>query len=329
MCFKCGLRAEGSKTELVNRLEAFWNEQEPEPEPEKDREQPEIGKGKSTNRNVGEEYVKRNGPPLQEEIEDQNEAFFAYFNSKLEEKIDEKLTASLSRILDRSLQQWAAKVNGVGAVESSFPKKKFKRARDQYEYDSVCDVGALLQRAIQEDSKEKFAEVQERLRLRAFTLRVAEEEGWTVAGKIPKPIPNEGDEFKDLLVEARKQAKSQEGYSVPYSRRVWQTKGKKFGGWGLRANYYTPYPLPHPYTQYTPPTPPTPATPSLQPHQNQGVFPNPGPTYQSMFNKAGKQLTCYYCGGTGHMASVCASRLAEGSTRGSRFFQNKASDESR
>ncbi|CAG8644785.1 18462_t:CDS:2, partial [Racocetra fulgida] len=52
---------------------------------------------------------------------------------------------------------------------------------------------------IQEDSKEKFAEAQERLRLRAFTLRVAEEEGWTVAGKIPKPIPNEGNEFKDLL----------------------------------------------------------------------------------------------------------------------------------
>ncbi|CAG8651641.1 9963_t:CDS:2, partial [Gigaspora rosea] len=151
MCFKCGLRAEGSKTKL---------------------QQPEIGKGKSTNQNVGEEYV--NEPLSQEEIDNQNEAFFIYFNTK---------------------------VNGVGAIESSFSKKKFRKTRDQYE---------------------------KRLRLRAFTLRVAEEEGWTVARKILKLIPNEGDEFKDLLVEARKQAKSQEGYSVPYSRRVWQTKGKKF-----------------------------------------------------------------------------------------------------
>lgn len=38
MCFKCGLWAEGSKTELVNHLEAFWNEHEPKPEPEKDQD---------------------------------------------------------------------------------------------------------------------------------------------------------------------------------------------------------------------------------------------------------------------------------------------------
>ncbi|CAG8704384.1 2094_t:CDS:2, partial [Gigaspora rosea] len=240
MCFKCGLQTEGSKTELVNCLETFWSEQE---------------------------------------IDDQNEAFFAYFNNKLEEKIDEKLTASFQEF-------W-----------------------------------------IEEDSKEKLEEVQERLRLRAFTLRVAEEEGWTVARKIPKPVPNEGDEFKNLLAEARKQAKSQEGYAVPYNRRTWQTKEKRFGGWSSRANYYTPYLFPHPYMQYTPPTPSTLATLPLQPHQNHGVFPNLGPTYQGMFSKTSKQLTCYYCGGAGHMASVCASRLAEGSTRGSGFFRNKTSDE--
>ncbi|CAG8586575.1 18781_t:CDS:2, partial [Gigaspora rosea] len=171
MCFKCGLRAKGSKTELVNRLEVFWR------------------------------YEKRNGPPQQEDFNDQNDAFFAYIENKLEEKTNEKL--------------------------ASFPKKIFKRARDQYEYDSVCDAGSLLQKAIQEDSKEKVEEVQEQLRLRAFTLRVAEEE-----------------------VEARKQAKSQEGYSTPYNRRNWQIKGRKFGSWGSKANYYTPYLLPHLYTKH-------------------------------------------------------------------------------
>ncbi|CAG8443787.1 19397_t:CDS:2 [Gigaspora rosea] len=231
--------------------------------------EPEYGKTETTRNR--ERKINKLKCQRREKINDQNEAFFAYFNSKLEERIDKKLTTSLSRILDRSLQQWTAKVNGVSAIESSFPKKKFKKARDQYEYDSLCDIGALLQKAIQEDSKEKFTEVQKQLRLRAFNLRVAEEEGWTVAGKILKPIPNEGYEFKDLLVKARKQAKSQEGYSVPYSRRVWQTKGKKFGGWSSRANYYTPYLLPTLYAVHT--TYSTHSSDSAgQPHQNQEVI---------------------------------------------------------
>ncbi|CAG8445795.1 12121_t:CDS:10 [Gigaspora rosea] len=137
------------------------NNNEPEPESKKDQKQPEIRKGKLTNRNVGQEYIKKNGPPSQKEINNQNKAFFAYFNSKLEEKIDKKLTTSLSRVLNKK--------------------------------------------------------VHEQLRLRAFTLKEAEKGGWTMARKILKPIPNDGNRFKDLLVEAKKQSKLQEKYSIPYS----------------------------------------------------------------------------------------------------------------
>ncbi|CAG8804123.1 14071_t:CDS:2, partial [Gigaspora rosea] len=208
-----------------------------------------TGKGKSVNRDFGEGYERRNGPPQQEDFKDQNDAFFAYIENKLEEKINEKLAMD-------GEDKWA------GAIEASFPKKTFKRAWDQYEYDSVCDAGALLQKAIQEDSKEKVKEVQERLRLRAFTLRVAEEE-----------------------VETRKQAKSQEEYSAPHNRRNWQIKGRKFGSWGSKVNYYTPYLLPHLYSQYPPPpqTPPPSQTP--QTPQNLGMFPNPGPTYRTYLAK--------------------------------------------
>ncbi|CAG8609353.1 122_t:CDS:2, partial [Racocetra fulgida] len=52
---------------------------------------------------------------------------------------------------------------------------------------------------------------------------------------------NEGDEFKNLLIEARKQMKLQGGDLVPYNRRSWQTKDQKFGAWGSRTNHYTSY----------------------------------------------------------------------------------------
>ncbi|CAG8573926.1 2487_t:CDS:2, partial [Scutellospora calospora] len=210
---------------------------------------------KLVDRNFNGNYETRGAPHPQEEIDDHNDVFISYMENKLEEKLGE----SLSRVLDKSLQQWTTKMNGVNAIETNFPKKIFKRSRDQYEYDAVCDTGTLLQKAIQEDSKEKVAEVQERLRLRAFILRVAEEEGWNIAVKIPKPTP-EGDEFRNLLVEARKQAKQKEGYFASYNLKTWQTKGRKFWSWGSRANYYTPYPPPHSYTQHTP---------SPQTYQNQ------------------------------------------------------------
>ncbi|CAG8776438.1 12434_t:CDS:2 [Racocetra fulgida] len=74
-----------------------------------------------------------------------------------------------------------------------------------------------LSKAIQEDSREKAIEAQKLLRQRSFTLRVGEEKGWNVAAKIPKPYPSEDDEFKDLLVKTRKQARPQENQLVPYS----------------------------------------------------------------------------------------------------------------
>ncbi|CAG8813066.1 15733_t:CDS:2, partial [Racocetra persica] len=137
---------------------------------------------------------------------------------------------------------------------------------------------------IQEDSKEKVTEVQELLKLRAFVLRVAEEEGWKVAAKIPKPTPSETDEFRELLTEARKQAKPSEGFPASYSRGTWRSRGSSWSP-GPRQNYYTPYPLPYsqpqPYVQHPPPI------------------------------SATKQFNCYFCGGTGHTAAVYPSKSAE------------------
>ncbi|CAG8485033.1 7413_t:CDS:2 [Cetraspora pellucida] len=182
MCLKCNIQVEDTKTDLINRLEAFWKEPEINYEPQR------VRKGKLVEQNVDEDYDNRERFP----------------------------------VLDKSLQQWSAqqnKSNGARATEESFPRKKFKRPRDQHEYDAVCDTGRLLHQAIQEDSKEKAREAQEYLKLRVFILRVAEEEGWNVAAKIPKPTPSEDDEFKDLLIEARKKD-SRRNY-ITRSKELW------------------------------------------------------------------------------------------------------------
>ncbi|CAG8820780.1 27530_t:CDS:2, partial [Racocetra persica] len=50
-----------------------------------------------------------------------------------------------------------------------------------------------------------------------------------------------------------------------------------------------------PYAQYPP---------AVQGYQNPNMIQNPGPAYQNPFNKPmTKQITCYFCGSTGHMAS--------------------------
>ncbi|CAG8845736.1 33528_t:CDS:2, partial [Racocetra persica] len=166
-----------TKAELIARLEDFWNG------PERDSGTKKLDKGKAVDPNSNDGYSER--PLLPEDSDGQNYTFLSYMENRLEQKIDENIT------------------------ESSFPAKKFKKSRDQHEYDVIRDAGTLLQKAIQENSKEKAAEGCGRRRL-------------DVVAKIPKPMPSKGDEFKELLVEARKQAKPYEGRPTSYSRRSWK-----------------------------------------------------------------------------------------------------------
>ncbi|CAG8749967.1 22696_t:CDS:2, partial [Cetraspora pellucida] len=226
MCVKCNIPMDGTKAELVACLEDFWTGLDDASSP------PKLDKGKTVEQ-LSEDFGERQGPHFPD-VEGQNLDFLSYMESRLEQKIEEKLGDSLPKILDRSLQQWSAKLNKpgwTGAVEASFPRKSFKKSQDQHEYNAIQDAGTLLEKVIQEGSMEKTAEVQELLRLRAFVLRVAEEEGWNVAAKIPKPTPDEGDEFKELLVEARKQAKPYEGCSTSYAKKSWRNRKNDF--WAL------------------------------------------------------------------------------------------------
>ncbi|CAG8574600.1 1770_t:CDS:2 [Gigaspora rosea] len=179
-------------------------------EPENEYEPQGPSKEKSVEQTRTGSHEKSNGRPTQEGIgiDGQNYAFLSYMVDRLEEKIDEKLGESLSQVLDKSLQQWLAQLNKSSPVEAHFPSKKFKKSRDQHEYDAICDAGSLLQKAIQENTKEKVVEAQEALRQRAFVLRVAEEEGWNVAANISR---------------------------TTFGERLDKTKGVNFGGLGQKT----------------------------------------------------------------------------------------------
>ncbi|CAG8737109.1 11244_t:CDS:2, partial [Racocetra persica] len=130
---RCNISADGSKAELMNRLEIYWGESE------KDYVPQGQFKGKSVEQTQPEGHEKRDGLPTQESTEGQNYALLSYMENRLEEKIEEKLGESLARVLDKSLQQWSAQLNRSSSGETHFPSKKFKKTRDQHEYDAICD----------------------------------------------------------------------------------------------------------------------------------------------------------------------------------------------
>ncbi|CAG8448763.1 1026_t:CDS:2 [Cetraspora pellucida] len=278
-------------------------------EPERDFNLQKLEKGKAVEWDLSEDYDKRPLPP--DELVNQSYAFLSHMKNRLEQKLEEKLGNLLLKVLDNSLQQWSAQLNKVSwadAAESSFSKKTFKKPRNQYKYNAVCEAKTMLQKAIQKDLKEKMTEVHELLKLRAFVLKVTEEEGWSVAAKISKPTSSEKDEFKELLTEARKQAKPFEGCPMSYDKGIWKSRSSPWTP-GLRRNYYTLYPLSYAPSQHYAQYPP----PMFQEYQSQNVVQNPSPAYQNSYNKqTTKQFNCYFCGGAGHMAAICSSKSTEG-----------------
>ncbi|CAG8780869.1 2501_t:CDS:2, partial [Racocetra fulgida] len=134
---------------------------------------------------------------------------------------------------------------------------------------------------------------------------VAEEEGWKVVTKIPKPTLSKNDEFRELLTEARKQTKPYEGSPTSY-RAVRGPRAK------TKLLYTLPVTIPTTTTICPVPT----AYVSRVPESE--CDPESGPTT--------KQFNCYFCDGAGHTAAVYPSKSAESNSLRNRFFQNKSSN---
>ncbi|CAG8821038.1 155_t:CDS:2 [Cetraspora pellucida] len=203
MCKRCNLPSEGTKTELVERLEDFWNESE-------EVEKLQKGKQKLVDEGGNKESVQPSSSEWQEYD------ILRFMKNRLEEKIESKFESAVMAVLERNLQQFASQFRNLQevSVETKFPEKKFKRIRNQHEYDFVCQVGKLLTKAIQEEPIERIHE--------AFN-----------------PAPTEKDELHELLIEARKQAKPKEhkpfqSFKNSYNRGGYLSKGPS-------SQHFTPY----------------------------------------------------------------------------------------
>lgn len=64
-----------------------------------------------------------------------------------------------------------------GEESKYWPKEKFNKARDQFEYDEWCKVGRFLDSAMVNKDWEVIGNVRDMAATRAFMLRVANKEG--------------------------------------------------------------------------------------------------------------------------------------------------------
>ncbi|CAG8840974.1 11770_t:CDS:2, partial [Gigaspora margarita] len=91
-----------------------------------------------------------------------------------------------------------------------WPKEKMNKPRDQFEYDEWCRVGRYLDNAVIGQNWEAVAKAREIVATRAFMLRVAKREGWSVAAEIRDSSDDDPMDayFQDKLISARQLAKN-------------------------------------------------------------------------------------------------------------------------
>ncbi|RIB12450.1 hypothetical protein C2G38_24343 [Gigaspora rosea] len=97
-----------------------------------------------------------------------------------------------------------------GEESRYWPREKFGRARDQFEYDEWCKVGRILDNALVNRDWEMRGKVRNVAATRAFTLRVAKREGWNVAARIRDLLDDDPMEvfFQEKLASARQSARN-------------------------------------------------------------------------------------------------------------------------
>ncbi|CAG8820685.1 33959_t:CDS:2, partial [Gigaspora margarita] len=91
-----------------------------------------------------------------------------------------------------------------------WPKEKMNKPRDQFEYDEWCRVGKCLDNALINRDWEGVLKAREVVATRAFMLRVAKREGWSVASEIRDSSDEDPMDvyFQDKLASARQLAKN-------------------------------------------------------------------------------------------------------------------------
>ncbi|RIB25720.1 hypothetical protein C2G38_2138637 [Gigaspora rosea] len=185
--------------------------------------------------------------------------------------LERSFKKSIQATLEKAVGEIKRSVQVMHSVEESkyWPREKFGKASDKFEYDEWCKVGRLIDSALVNRDWGMIEKVRDVAATRAFTLRVAKKD-WNMVAGIRDPLDDDPMEvfFQEKLASARQSAKN--------SRSRWDEKSEvsdAFFSNGLRGIGGVPH---NPLVQWLMPSPQY-----FQPGQP-SFIPGGNPTYGNM-----------------------------------------------
>ncbi|RIB02128.1 hypothetical protein C2G38_2228679 [Gigaspora rosea] len=126
--------------------------------------------------------------------------------------LEQSLKKSIQATLEKAVGEIKRSVQVMQDGEESryWPREKFGKARDQFEYDEWYKVGRILDNALVNRDWEMIGKARDVAATRAFTLRVAKKEGWYVAAGIRDLLDDNPMKvfFQKKLASARQSARN-------------------------------------------------------------------------------------------------------------------------
>ncbi|RIB18081.1 hypothetical protein C2G38_2086679 [Gigaspora rosea] len=262
LCAACGLSVEGNNEELGERLQAYFDKRKdkgPEAQSKENSKGREPGAGDSrdkTGEAVDVDLDVDGGGDFEDDLDEESqeadngirEEFEARFKGKEKVKsvpVDVFLTAlsSIERKMDRSFSALYREIEDGDGLDEAWPKVKFSRARDQYEYEFLTKIGRRLDKAIRmlpDSAKKEFVGVRDEVEARAVTLRLADNKGWSTALQIVGSNDKMMDKYKDRIPLFGQAGQTPRSYSLGYKRRARRYQQSPTSSDSERDYYYEP-----------------------------------------------------------------------------------------
>ncbi|RIB20404.1 hypothetical protein C2G38_1195966 [Gigaspora rosea] len=311
LCVACNLSDKGSKEELSERLHAYFEKRKGKQpstpsgktvgETDGGNEKPKVDIGVDNGDDFDVEwFVDLEGDDIDAESQEADGKVRDEFASRFPGKgkvesvpVDIFLSAlgNLEKKLDRSFSALHNEIEEGEVLDAAWPKVRLSKPRDQHEYDFLTKIGRRLDRAIRMLSsslRKDFVDIRDEVEARVVTLRLADNKGWSAALQIVGSNDKMMEKYKDRIPLAGQ------------AETMFRTSN-----WGYRSRSK--------YSQQKRKRYSSPSSDS-----ERGEFYKKGKkrdkrSYsfrgKESFNFAERRgaITCFNCGGVGHIASGCPS----------------------